>query len=69
VKSLFDLVLDGPKDFMKEMRACETSLKQPENKARLCPKPTPRGKKNKAREKHKKGNTYIEKIIWLTWET
>jgi hypothetical protein len=54
---------------MKEMRPCKTSLKQPENKTRLCPKSTPRGKNNKAREKHKKGNTYIEKIVWLTWET
>jgi hypothetical protein len=40
---------------MKQMRACETRFKQPQNGAKLSPKLTPRNKRNRTREKHKKG--------------
>jgi hypothetical protein len=47
VKSLLKLILDGSKDPMKQTRACKMSLKQPQNEARLNPKPTPKNKKDK----------------------
>jgi hypothetical protein len=40
---------------MKQMKACETKFKQPQNGAKLSPKLTPRNKRNRIREKHKKG--------------
>ncbi len=52
---MFDLVLDGSRDFMKQKRAREMRLKQPQNGAKLGPKLTPRSKRIKTKEKHKKG--------------
>jgi hypothetical protein len=40
---------------MKQTRACETIFKQPQNGVRLSPKPTPRSKMNRIKEKHRKG--------------
>jgi hypothetical protein len=37
-KALPGLVLNGSKDFMKQMRAHEMSFKQPQNEAKLSPK-------------------------------
>jgi hypothetical protein len=37
------------------MRACKTKFKQPQNGARLGPKPTPRSKRNRTKKKHGKG--------------
>jgi hypothetical protein len=50
-----NLVLDGLKDPMKQMKACETKLKQPQNGTKLNMKPTPRNKRKKTKEKHRKG--------------
>jgi hypothetical protein len=47
--------MDGSKDPMKQKKAHEMRLKQPQNGARLNLKPTPRSKKNRTKEKHKKG--------------
>jgi hypothetical protein len=52
---LFDLVSDGLKDLAKQTKALETKLKQPQNGTRLSLKPTPRNKRNKTKENHKKG--------------
>jgi hypothetical protein len=52
---LFDLVLDGLKDLAKQMKALEMKLKQRQNGIRLSLKPTPRNKRNKIKENHKKG--------------
>jgi hypothetical protein len=49
-----DLVLDGLRDFVKQTRASETRFKQFQNGVRLSPKPTPRSKRNKTRENHRK---------------
>jgi len=54
VKSLPDLILDGLRDPTEQTKACETRFKQPQNGAKLNPKPTPRNKKNKIKENHKK---------------
>jgi hypothetical protein len=40
---------------MKQTRACETIFKQLQNGVKLSPKPTPRSKMNRTREKHRKG--------------
>jgi hypothetical protein len=40
---------------MKQMRACETIPKQPQNGVILSPKPTPRSKTNRTGEKHMRG--------------
>jgi hypothetical protein len=37
------------------MKACEMKLKQPQNGAKLSLNPTLRNKRNKTKEKHKKG--------------
>jgi hypothetical protein len=58
---LFNLVLDGLRDLMKQMRACETRFKQPQNGAKLSSKLTLRNKRNRIREKHKKGRTHVKK--------
>jgi hypothetical protein len=60
MKSLLDFVLDGSKDPMKQMKACETRLKQPQNGAKLSSKPTQKNKKNEIREKHKRGR-YLQR--------
>jgi hypothetical protein len=52
---MFDLILDGSRDPMKQTRACETKLKQSQNGVKPNPKPTPRSKRNKTKEKHKRG--------------
>jgi hypothetical protein len=46
--------MDGPRDFMKQTKACEMNFKQPQNEIRLNLKPTPRNKRNKAWEKHRR---------------
>jgi hypothetical protein len=63
VKSLFDLILDGLRVPTKQTKACETIFKQPQNGARLNPKPTPRSKKNKIKENHKKKRHLKKKNI------
>jgi hypothetical protein len=55
MKNLFDFVLDASKDPMKQIKARKTRLKQPQNGARLSPKLTPKIKRNKTRDKHKRG--------------
>jgi hypothetical protein len=55
VKNLLNLVLDGLKDPMKQTKAHETRLKQPQNGTTLGPKPTPRNKRNRTKKKHMKG--------------
>jgi hypothetical protein len=47
--------MDGSKDLMKQMKACETRFKQPQKRTRLNPKPTPKNKRNKTKKKHKSG--------------
>jgi hypothetical protein len=54
VKNLLDLVLDDSKGPMKQMRAREMKLQQPQNGARLNLKPTLRNKRNKTTDKHRK---------------
>jgi hypothetical protein len=58
---MLDLVLDGLKDLMKQMRAHEMRFKQPQNGTKLSPKSTPRSKRNKTREKHMKGKHLYKK--------
>jgi hypothetical protein len=58
MKSLPDLVLDGLKDPTKQTKACELRFKQPQNGARLNPKPAPRNKRNKIKKNHRKEDTY-----------
>jgi hypothetical protein len=40
---------------MKQMWACETRLKQPQNGIRINLKPTPINKRNRTKEEHWKG--------------
>jgi hypothetical protein len=47
--------LDGSKKFAKQTKACEAKLKRPQNEARLNSKLTPINKRNKTKEKHKRG--------------
>ncbi len=61
VKSLPNLVLNGLKDFMKQTKAHEMKLKQPQDGTRLSPKPTPRTKK---KPKGFKWFTNEKKCIW-----
>jgi hypothetical protein len=46
---MFNLILDGLKDPMKQTKTCKMNLKQPQNEARLNPKPAPRSKKDRTR--------------------
>jgi hypothetical protein len=55
VKYLPNLILDGSKVPMKQTWAHEMKLKQPQNGAKLNPKPTPRNKRNRIKENHRKG--------------
>ncbi len=50
-----DLVLDGSRDSMKQIKAHETSFKQPQNEATLSPKPTLRSKRDRTKVQHMKG--------------
>jgi hypothetical protein len=43
---------------MKQTKAQQTRLKQPQNGTRLIPKPTPKSKRKRTKEKHKKGGCY-----------
>jgi hypothetical protein len=63
VKSLFDLILDGSRDLVEQTRAHEVEFKQPQNGARLSSKPTLRSKKNRTKDKHKKGRHLQRKIV------
>jgi hypothetical protein len=38
MKSLFDLILDGSRDLMKQLKARETNFKQPQNEVKMSPK-------------------------------
>jgi len=67
MKSLPNLILDGLRVLMKQMKAQETRLEQPQNGTRLNPKPTTRSKRNRTKEKHKKGRRCKE-TTWLAWE-
>jgi hypothetical protein len=49
MKNMHDLILNDLKDLMKQMKACEMSLKQPQNEVRLSPKPTPKSKRDRTR--------------------
>jgi len=55
MKSLPKFVLDGLKDCKKPTRAFETRFKQPQNRIRLSSNPAPRSKRNRIKEKYKKG--------------
>jgi hypothetical protein len=48
-ENMSDLILNGLKDLMKQMKAHETSFKQPQNEIRLSPKPTPKSKRDRTR--------------------
>ncbi len=57
---MFNLILDGSQGDgsqgpMKQMKAYEMNLKQPQNEIRLGPKLTPISKRNTTKEKHKRG--------------
>jgi hypothetical protein len=52
---LFDFVLHGLTDFVKQTKARETRFKQPQNGARLSPKLVSRSMRNKTKENHKQG--------------
>jgi len=62
---LLDLVLNDLKDLAEQIRAHETRFKQPQNGVGLSSKPTPRSKKNRTREKHKKKRHLQKKITTL----
>jgi hypothetical protein len=49
MKNMPNLVLNSLKDLMKQMKACETSFKQPQNEVKLNPKPTPISKRDKTK--------------------
>jgi hypothetical protein len=55
MKSLLNVVLDGLKDPIKQMKAHKMKFKEPQSRTRLCLKPTPRSKRNKTKENHRKG--------------
>ncbi len=55
MKSLPKFVLDGLRDYKKPTRALKTRIKQPQNGTRLNSNLAPRNKKNRTKEKHKKG--------------
>jgi hypothetical protein len=46
----------------------QTKLKQPKNRIKLSPKPTPRNKRNRTRKNIGREDTCKVKITWLTWE-
>jgi hypothetical protein len=46
---------------MKQTKAHETRFKQPQNGTKFNPKPTPRNKRNRTKEKHKEGRTPAKK--------
>jgi hypothetical protein len=50
---MFNLILDGSRDSMKQSKTHKMSLKQPQNKTKLNPKSTPRNKGDKTLVKHK----------------
>jgi hypothetical protein len=52
---LLDFILDGSKDPIKQTKACKMRFKQPQNGVRLSSKPTPKSKKNRTRDKHRRG--------------
>jgi len=54
MKSLFDLIFDGLKDLMKQTKACKMNFKQPQQETRLNSKLTPRNKRNRAQDKHRR---------------
>jgi len=58
VKNLPNFILDGLRVLMKQTKAQQTRLKQPQNGTRLIPKPTPKSKRKRTKEKHKKGGCY-----------
>jgi hypothetical protein len=44
MKNLLDFILYDMRDLMKQLKACEMSVKQPQNEVSLSLKPTPRNK-------------------------
>jgi len=54
---------------MKQSRACEMRLKQPQNEARLSLKPTPKARGVKPRCNIRGEDIYKNKGTWLAWET
>lgn len=64
---MLNLILDGLMILMKQTKAHETKLKQPQNEVRLGLKPTPRNKKDKTMEKHRRGGSLQRKKTWLAW--
>jgi hypothetical protein len=69
VKNLLSLILDDSKDLTEQTKAHKGGFKQSQNGTRLSLKPTPRSKRNRTKEKHKKGRHLQRKIVWLVWET
>jgi len=49
MKNMHDLVLNGSKDFMKQMRAHKMGLKQPQNETRLSLKSISKCKRDKTK--------------------
>jgi hypothetical protein len=52
---MHDLILDGSKDPMKQKRYTKRDSNNPKNGIKLSPKRTLRGKRNRTKEKHRKG--------------
>jgi len=46
------------------MKACKTKQNKPKNETRLSSNPTPRSKKNRIKEKHKKGGHMFRSLIF-----
>ncbi len=64
MKTLLDPIFDGLKDLMKQTKACEMNFKQPQHEIRLNSKLTPRNKRNRAQDKHRRqGNLHQKNSI------
>lgn len=46
---MLDFILNGLRDLMKQMKARETSFKQPPIEVRLSPKPTPKSERDRTK--------------------
>ncbi len=68
MKNLFDFVLNGSRDLVEQTRAHEIGFKQLQDGTRFSSKRTPRSKRNRSKENHKKGKDLQRKIAWLVWE-
>jgi hypothetical protein len=56
-----NLILDGSKDLMKQLKAHEMNFKQTQDEAKLSPKPIPKNKRDKLRCNIGREGTYKNK--------